>query len=627
LTLPILSQTKSSTVSLTGDGAISVRNIEIKPKSTMTIDGPMGGTHDLSIGGAGILILTGESSYLGHTTIGESSTDTAKLIVEASGQIGTTSHDIRILPQAFFQADGTIFARTITNDGLMQGTGEITCVGILNNGILHPGHSPGLLHITGAVVEASGSTLSVSITPTEAAELEIFGSLDIRNNATLLIDPISACYDKTTTEYTIVSAGGGVNGTFSNVVSPPILSTKITYTPTTILLSVSRASINSLPLDANAKAVGKVIENWIDSGNTHLCTEIGKLTVFSLSELNALLDELQPSLFKGLTVGQENNAVKVQDALSYRNQVELNSLHCHPVHSSKQTNTDDCDLKNRSFQLWAAGIGDALHQSNTRYAGSYQIGYQENTGGGVLGFDYRFTDYLYAGVLGAYTSSDIKWNDHRGKGSTETGYGGIYLSAIGDLFYGNASVMGAWSHYHAKRNIYWPDVSYTAQNSHGGAQLLSHLDTGINLGFGGFTIRPFDSFDYISQTEHSYTETGAGTLNLHVKKSNAILLRNELGLNFAFCMCKRGNKWILAPKISWVREVRIKGATSTAKFTDFDETFVVTGQFPDRSLISPGLSLTGVILDERLVVGIYYNGVLRGNYSDHSYGGELRLSF
>ncbi|MBX9923278.1 MAG: hypothetical protein K2Y01_04125 [Rhabdochlamydiaceae bacterium] len=53
-------------------------------------------------------------------------------------------------------------------------------------------------------------------------------------------------------------------------------------------------------------------------------------------------------------------------------------------------------------------------------------------------------------------------------------------------------------------------MNTTAQNSHGGAQILSHLDTGINLNFHAITVRPFDSFDYISQTENSFTETGAG---------------------------------------------------------------------------------------------------------------------
>lgn len=627
LTVPLLTQTTSSTATISGDGFTSIQRILLNPGSEMTINGVISGTHNLDIEGGGVLVLTGENSYLGHTAVGVAEIDTIMLNVASTGQIGTTSHDILIKSQATFRADGTIFARFISNGGLTQGTGQITCVSILNHGILHPGNSPGTLNVTGDVVMFPGATLATSIDPLNASFLDVLGQFIIHNNSTVAVIPESGCYDKHSQEFTIVQASGGVTGSFSNVEAPALLNTQFTYTPTEIILTVSRAPVDSIALGANEKAVAKVLENWIDKGNSSLCIEIGKLFSLSQAQINTLLDQMQPSLFKGLTVAQENNIVKVQDSLDYRNQIELNGMHCHPVHSLKETKTDSCDIHTKPFQLWAAGIGDALHQSNTNYAGSFQIGYQENMGGGVLGIDYHLTDYLYMGALGAYTQSDIKWSDQYGKGSINTGYGGLYLSAVGDIFYGNASVIGSWSHYHANRNIAWTDATYTAQNSHGGAQLLSHIDTGINLGWDGFTIRPFDSFDYITQTENSYSESGAGYLDLHVNKTNAIMLRNELGLNFAYCFCKRGNKWILSPKVSWVREVRIKGAKTTTYFEDFPETFTVTGNFPDRSLISPGLSLTGMLLDERLVIGIYYNGEYRGNYSDHSYGGQLRFGF
>ena len=84
---------------------------------------------------------------------------------------------------------------------------------------------------------------------------------------------------------------------------------------------------------------------------------------------------------------------------------------------------------------------------------------------------------------------------------------------------------------------------------------------------------------------------------------------------------------MISPKISWVREVRIKGAQSTVKFADTDASFTVTGLFPDRSLVAPGVSLTATSLKERLTVEVYYNGEFNGNYSDHSYGGQVRVGF
>ena len=109
----------------------------------------------------------------------------------------------------------------------------------------------------------------------------------------------------------------------------------------------------------------------------------------------------------------------------------------------------ECSRDKKSFHVWAAGIGNALHQGSTNYAGSPQVGYHENMGGAVAAVDAFFAKCLYAGVLGAYTSTDVKWAGGQGHGNIQSGYAGTYFSAIGDMFYGNASVIGSLnSHRH-----------------------------------------------------------------------------------------------------------------------------------------------------------------------------------
>jgi len=214
-----------------------------------------------------------------------------------------------------------------------------------------------------------------------------------------------------------------------------------------------------------------------------------------------------------------------------------------------------------------------------------------------------------------------------GKEDTSTGYGGVYFSALGDLFYVNSSVIGGWSGFTGHRQIIYSGVNETAKNSHGGAQILAHIDTGLNFGWEGFTVRPFDNFDYISQTENGFTETNAGAFNLKVNSSNAILLRNELGLQFAGCMCVGSSKWTISPRVSWVREVRVKGSEYTAKFVDTDTEFTVTGYFPDRSLVSPGLMITGMMWEDLLSLDLYYNGEYGQKYSDSNFGWQIRFGF
>jgi hypothetical protein len=77
--------------------------------------------------------------------------------------------------------------------------------------------------------------------------------------------------------------------------------------------------------------------------------------------------------------------------------------------------------------------------------------------------------------------------------------------------------------------------------------------------------------------------------------------------------------------------VRVKGSSYTATFAEADSTislpYTVTGYFPDRSLFSPGVSITGSMCQDKLNVELYYNGEFAHGYSNNAFGGQVRVSF
>jgi outer membrane autotransporter protein len=273
-------------------------------------------------------------------------------------------------------------------------------------------------------------------------------------------------------------------------------------------------------------------------------------------------------------------------------------------------------------------MGSALNQENNFKKGSPQVGYNSTMAGFVAGADYRFLDFLYAGALGGFTSSHVNLHKTRGTGDVNTGYFGLYLAAVSEALYGNLSVTGGWNGYNAHRYIKYTGVDLIADNSHSGRQIMSHAEVGMNLPLGRFNVRPFDKFDYLSATENAFTEKNAGEWDLHVNKNTSILIRNELGLQFATCFPFNSGKVTVSPKFSWVREVRVKGSRYTAVFTDAEQfPFRVTGYFPDRSLFSPGVVVTGALLEDKLSLSAYYDGEFVSGYSAHRYGAEVKYGF
>jgi len=533
-------------------------------------------------------------------------------------------------------------------EGILTGTGEATTVEILSGGHLVPGgRVPGVFTVTDSVVFKDGSTYIIRTNGSSSSLLDVGeGSVVIGSTVRVLLAPTPGSY--THSEHLVLDAGT-LLGRFHDLHVPSsyFLDTALRYEDDPeVILTITPRSVIDLATGSNARSVSTSLDKVIAWNRANVFYEIpdirttdpafpllGKVleTLEPLrteKEMTEALNQLQPAFFKGFTIVQESNIRKVQDTLDLRMKYVLDTKSCYTF-IDKESSTC-CNKDKKPLHTWISGMGDILAQSSNTYEGSPQVGYQSKMGGFSAGVDGHFAKVFYLGALGGYTTSYIKWKKDQGTGNINTGYAGLYLSAIGDMFYGNLSLIGGFSDFSGRRNIKYSEVDLTAKGNHAGKQLLSHVDTGINWNIKGFTIRPFDAFDYITGTETDYIEQGVNQWGLTLNKTNAILVKNELGLELSTCLCFLNMKWVISPKASWIREVRVKGDSYTASFTTAalaDAPFSVTGYFPDRSLFSPGVSLTGSMCQDRLSVELSYKGEFTHGYSDHSYAGEIRYGF
>jgi uncharacterized protein with beta-barrel porin domain len=357
-----------------------------------------------------------------------------------------------------------------------------------------------------------------------------------------------------------------------------------------------------------------------------------------------------------MSVVQQSNAVLVTHSLGHRFQNVLDFYNCFskencpekpatemkwsaveggettnemhktmPAKDEKECNS--CKPEKEFAHLWVDGFGDFTHQQKNTSTFSPQRAYGSSTAGVVSGIDLNFVDYLYVGALGAYTRSNVEWNHHQAKAHVNSSYAGLYASGISKMFYGNVSVIRSWNHVGAYRKIVFTGTNKTAKSHRDGNQVISHGDTGVNFGFGNFSLRPFDSFDYITQQEGSYKESGADGFDLNVLGRTVRMYRNELGLNFARCFCSNSNKLVVDLKLSWIYEGRIKGKNTTARFSGTTPHFTVTNSdFRNQNLFSPGVTLT-YKLHNTLDATAYYNGEFGRRYWDQSFGLQVGYDF
>ena len=103
----------------------------------------------------------------------------------------------------------------MVNDGAMLGgTGTIGTVTIADGGTVAPGHSIGTLNVSGNLTFADDSLFSVEVAPASADLLAVTGSAALAGT----LDAVATGGTYTLGQrYTVLTAGGGVSGTFGAV--------------------------------------------------------------------------------------------------------------------------------------------------------------------------------------------------------------------------------------------------------------------------------------------------------------------------------------------------------------------------------------------------------------------------
>jgi outer membrane autotransporter protein len=154
----------------------------------------------------------------------------------------------------------------------------------------------------------------------------------------------------------------------------------------------------------------------------------------------------------------------------------------------------------------------------------------------LAGIDYRLSELSVIGAALSFGDSSLQF-DPRDEGGLDTRslavsvYGSVYAA---ENFYFDAILNVANGNYGATRNIAYNDgfglVHEHAQGDTDGLTLSGGMSGGYDFLWGRFTLSPTAGVYYIDATLDSFTETGAGGLNLIYDEQNFSSLTLNVGL-------------------------------------------------------------------------------------------------
>ncbi|WP_194847478.1 autotransporter-associated beta strand repeat-containing protein [Candidatus Neptunochlamydia vexilliferae] len=452
-----------------------------------TFSGSISGTGSLFKEGTGTLSVMGSSPFTGTSTIN-------------GGEVNL---------------NGSIAGPVITStEGTLSGNGAVAS--LTNSGTTSPGNSIGTTTVGGNFTQGASGNVIIEIDDAGNADLVDVGGI-ASLAGTVTISPLPGVYSGDIF-YTFLTATGGVTGTFGQELGPAGTTFAILYLPSSVLLDFSFAgSILPVPIDdlkGNAKEVAKYLFCEGAVSDPDLLSLLKQIVRLPAKEFVEELDQLSPAQFGALPLINLQNSHLMSDLF---------------VTSNERTYWCDqeCDGNTR---LWIAPVGQWQGQTSI----GQQLGFNSRTFGVALGASHILTHFLNATVGAGYTYTDLGWKNNGGSGHWNSIYLCPSVGYVSESWFGNALIQGAVNFYNIERRIRFTGISRDAKNSHHSYDILGRIDGGYRLKWGDtrkdyrlYTM-PTVRLSYLNIFQNSYTERGAGVINLAIDSQYSAFLQPEV---------------------------------------------------------------------------------------------------
>jgi uncharacterized protein with beta-barrel porin domain len=548
----------------------------------------------------------------------------------------------------------------VNTGATVGGTGTLPTTRINDGGTLSPGNSIGTITVQGNLAFASAATYMVEVSPSAADRTNVTGMATLAGTVQAVFQPGS--YSQRA--YTIVSAGGGLNGTFGTLVTAGIPSgfmTTLSYTATDALLNLTAnlagaggaaAAAAGAPGAPNAIGCGfsvnqcnvaTAINNFFNNGGalppafvslfgltgSNLGNALSQLSgeaatgaqkvAFQLTDqfLNVMLDPFVDGRsgvgggadHPALGFAPERETMPPEIALAYASTFKEPRAPLPPVYEPRWT-------------VWGGAYGGSNRTSgDIAIIGSHDL--SARTVGFAAGLDYHLTPNTVVGFALAGGGTDWSLSQGLGGGKSDAFQAGVY----GATKYGPAYLAAAFAfanHWMSTDRLAVGDhltADFNAQ-SYGG-----RLEGGYRFGmpYGGIT--PYAAIQSQSFHTPSLTETGVipNGFALAFPSRDATDTRSELGARFDRVLAVYSNAVLaLRARVAWAHDW-VSDPTRTPLFQALPgASFVVNGAvLPQNSaLASAGGEL-------RLANGVTLLAKFDGEFASHSstYAGTGTLRY
>lgn len=564
--------TVSAGTMIIGDGATSgsiVGDVNIGPSGTLAFDRSDDVTFAGSISGGG------EVQKLGGNTL--------TLTGDSSDFTGTTSVQGGTLDLA-----GSLGGSLVLSEGaLLRGSGSLGDVTVASGTTVSPGGDGaiGTISVSGNVVFDDGSAYVVNTTADGASDAMSSTGIATLGHAAVRSLQGAGSYTANT-RYTILTATGGVDGTFGAVSSSlAFLTPSLSYDNTHVYLNLARNDVSFASLAQNP--------NQVAVANAAQSQGEGKAVYDAVVALEAPAVPAALGQLAGESLASARTAL-VDDAREVREAVQRHVLAA------------------GSDGAWASVWG---HWGD--HGSSAGVNRLRSNGGGVLfGADRDLGGFTLGGTLGTGEMTARSGNDSVHGNSRVAG---LYAAAAAGAWQWQAGAMYGWNRLDSHRTIAVTELEGRTSARYNANVTQAYVDGGYKFVLSHGSLTPFLDVARVQVDQDSIHEHGSGAA-LDVQSQNDGVTLGTAGLRGSLLLGEGISAHAtLAYQQAW-GDVR---PTSSQRFVTGGDSFTVVGAPVARraGLVDAGLTFA---IARNTTVDASYHGLFGSGAKDQ--GARLGLT-
>jgi len=639
--------TRARAISMSG----GVNRLELRAGATLNGDVVASGTSTLALGGAtagtfDVATIGSAAQFRGFSSLVKDGTSIWTL-TGTSSFTGAGTVDAGTLA---VDGDVSSFSTlTVNAGGVLGGSGTVGTTTI-NGGTLAPGNSIGTLSVAGNLAFTAAATYAVEVSPATADRVTVTGTA-VLGGASVLATFANGSY--VARQYTILTATGGVSGTFgtlTNVNLPAAFKTGLSYDPNNAYLdltldftpaptSTPSAPTPSAPTPASPPASEAVPNRNLNPNQTSAANALtayfnangsipvayGTLTPQTLTEAaGEPAAATQQNSFDAMS--QFTGAI-MPTSMDGRGTPIAPAPAGYAAYSSSGGKAVAlprlaADPDAWRWSVWGSGFG--ARQSHSGQASQGVAASANSVYGLAAGADYRVSPSTVAGFALAGGATDFSTRG-LGTGRSDLAQLGVFIRHhIGQAYVAAAAAYG-WQGITQDRSVAGVDRLRSEFDVH---SLSGRIEGGYRFGGPSLGLTPFAAAQFVVSALPGYSErvmSGPGLFALSYAGRDAVDRRGEIGLRADTTFAVADFSITLSGGLAWARNFETGRASPTASFQALPgASFVISGANRDRNALR---STAGAELKWKN--GLALAAAFDGEFTQRSrsYGGKAVLRY